>query len=268
MRICLMLESPVLHPYFPMRDPYQARVADTPERMLELLRAAPPWWVVLLAPGEGCPPALVRELVARAGMVPVLAAVELGGGRGEMLAELWEAGISDVVDLRPPPTPDALADELRAVHARPFKARLEAGLSPRVSMHGLTLLRAAAEVVAGGGNAAGLAARVGARERTLLAWCTREHLPAPKRLLVWLRMALAAALLEQPGRSINSAARGAGYAGDHSLRRVLHNELGAAFASAPRSVTFVHVLERFNAELRDLREAAREGRQGRAAVQV
>jgi AraC-like DNA-binding protein len=268
MRICLMLESPVLRPYLPMTGPYQARVAGTPEQMLELLRAAPPWWVVLLAPGEGCPPALVRELVARAGMVPVLAAVELGGGRGEMLAELWEAGISDVVDLRPPPTPDALADELRAVHARPFKARLEAGLSPRVSMHGLTLLRAAAEVVAGGGNAAGLAARVGARERTLLAWCTREHLPAPKRLLVWLRMALAAALLEQPGRSISSAARGAGYAGDHSLRRVLHNELGAAFASAPRSVTFVHVLERFNAELRDLREAAREGRQGRAAVQV
>ncbi|HEU4561755.1 MAG TPA: hypothetical protein VFS20_28275, partial [Longimicrobium sp.] len=118
------------------------------------------------------------------------------------------------------------------------------------------------------GEAAGLAARVVARDRTLLDWCTREQLPPPKRLLVWLRIALAAALLEEPGRSINSAARGAGYAGEHSLRRVLRNELGRAYASAPRAATFAHILERFNAELRDLREAAREAGRGRTAVQV
>lgn len=259
-RACLTLWSPVLRPYFPLPEPWQARVADTPGALLEMLRAPAPRWVALVVPGEECPPSFVRELVAKAGMVPVVAAMELDGGRAEMLAELWDAGISEVIDLRPPPTRERFVGELRAVHARPFKARLEAGLSPRVSMNALTLLRAAAEVVVDGGNAAALAARVSARDRTLLEWCTREHLPPPKRLLVWLRMALAAALLEEPGHSINSAARGAGYAGDHSLRRVLRNELGVACASDPRIVTFAHVLERFNAELRDLREAAREGR--------
>jgi AraC-like DNA-binding protein len=263
-----MLWSPVLRPYYPLPAPYQACVANTPEELLELLRAPEPRWVALVAPGDDCPPSFVRELVAQAGVVPVVAAMELSGETAEMLSELWEAGISEVIDLRPPPTPAQLVGELRAVHARPFKARLEAELSPRVSMNAQTLLRAAAEVVADGGNAAGVAARVGARERTLLDWCTREHLPPPKRLLVWLRMALAAALLEEPGRSIDSAARGAGYAGDHSLRRVLRNELGPAYFSAPRTATFAHVLERFNAELRGLREAAREAGRGRTAAQA
>lgn len=264
-RACLMLWSPVLRPYYPLPAFYQARVANTPEELLDLLRAPSPRWVALVAPGDGCPPSFVRELVSKAGVVPVVAAMRLSGETAEMLAELWEAGISEVIDLHPPPAPAQLVDELRAVHARPFKARIEAALSPRVSMNALTLLRAAAEVVVDGGNAARMAGRVGARERTLLDWCTREHLPPPKRLLVWLRMALAAALLEEPGRSIDSAAHGAGYAGEHSLRRVLRNELGTAHSSAPRTAAFTYVLDRFNAELRDLREAAREGRRGQAA---
>lgn len=73
---------------------------------------------------------------------------------------------------------------------------------------------------------------------------------------MWLRLALAAALMEAPGRSIVSAARGAGYSSDHSLRRALGEELGPAYGSTPRSLTFAHVMERFNGELRGLREAA------------
>ncbi|HET7461353.1 MAG TPA: helix-turn-helix domain-containing protein [Longimicrobium sp.] len=239
-------------------------VVDTPAQLHDLLRTALPNAAVLVA-GEEWPVAVVKELVARAGVVPVIAAVELTGDRAGLLAELWDAGISEVVDLRPKPTAERLMAGLRAAHARPLKLRIEAGLSRRVSMDALTLVRAAAEVVVDGGNSAGLAARVGARERTLLDWCTRESLPAPKRLLMWLRMALGAALLEQPGRSITSAARGAGYANDHSLRRALAGELGADAGAAPRAITVGRVLERFNAELRDLREAARQKRRGRAA---
>ncbi|HET7231679.1 MAG TPA: helix-turn-helix domain-containing protein [Longimicrobium sp.] len=233
--------------------------------MLEMLRDTGPNGVVLVAPGEDCAPAWVRELVARAGMVPVVAAVELTGARAALLAELWDAGISEVADLTPRRRPRALGEALRAAHARPFKLRLEAGLSPRVSVNALTLVRAAAELVVDGGTSAGLAARLGARERTVLNWCTREHLPAPKRLMVWLRLALATALLEHPGRSITAAALAAGYSGDHSLRRVLRTELGPAYGSAPRTATFAHVLGRLNAELRVLREAAREARRSRAA---
>jgi transcriptional regulator GlxA family with amidase domain len=132
-------------------------------------------------------------------------------------------------------------------------------------MNGLSLLRAAAEVVVDRGTSADLALRLGARERTVLNWCTREHLPPPKRVLLWLRIALVAALLEKPGRSINAAARAAGYSNENSLRRALRGELGPACASAPRTATFAHVLDRLNAELRDLREAAREARRGKAA---
>lgn len=265
MRRCLTLWSPVLRPLFPLPEPYWSRAVDTPAESMDLLRTAWPNGAVLVAPGDDCPPELVRELVGRAGVVPVIAAMELTGEKAGLLADLWEAGISEAVDLRPPVTPHRLVAALRSAHARPFKARLEAGLSPRMSLDALTLVRAAAEVVVNGGNAAALAERLGARDRTLLGWCTREHVPAPKRLLLWLRIALAAALLEQPGRSITLAARGAGYANDHSLRRVLRGELGPAAGTDPRGVTVAHVLERFNAELRGLREAAHEARRSRAA---
>lgn len=264
-RICLTHAAPVMRPFLPLPEPFEARVADSPARMLELLRDASPCWTVLVVPGDDCPPEMVRNAVERAALVPVVAAVELTAARADVLAALWDAGISGVIDLHPRPSPGEMVRELRSAHARPFKARIEAALSPRVSMNGLTLVRAAAEVVVDGGNSVALAARLGALDRTVLGWCTRETLPAPRRLLVWLRLALAAALLEQPGRSIASAARAAGYASDHSLRRVLRTELGARYGSAPRGATFAHVFERFNAELRDLREAAHEARRERAA---
>jgi len=50
------------------------------------------------------PTSVVRELVTWAGVVPVVAAVELTGERAGLLAELWDAGVSEVVDLRPAPT--------------------------------------------------------------------------------------------------------------------------------------------------------------------
>jgi hypothetical protein len=156
-RTCLVLSSPVLRPLLPLAEPFQTRVAETVEELMELLRDAPPSSVVLVAPGDDCPPARVGWVAAGAGVVPVVAAVELVAARAEIAAALWGAGISEMVDLRPAPAPEGLASQLAEVHARPFRARVEAALPPRLSIDALSLLRAAAGVVVAGGNAAELA---------------------------------------------------------------------------------------------------------------
>lgn len=87
-------------------------------------------------------------------------------------------------------------------------------------------------------------------------WCAREPLPPPRRLLAWLRLILALALLESPHRSVARAARGAGYSFDHSLRRAVRDMLGGD--APPRERTVSQALDAFASELRSLREQRRQ----------
>ncbi|HYJ79075.1 MAG TPA: helix-turn-helix domain-containing protein, partial [Longimicrobiaceae bacterium] len=179
---------------------------------------------------------------------------------------LLEWGVSELLDLELEATPEALLPRLRGAHARPLKRRVEKMLSQYVSAYAGTLVRAACEVAVDGGGAPELAGRFGVEPRTIAAWCRREALPAPRRLQAWLRVLLAATLLEEPERSVTNAARCAGYANDHALRRAMRDLAGSDPSTLPRDRLFAAAAERFNAELRDLRELVRERRRaGRAA---
>ena len=82
--------------------------------------------------------------------------------------------------------------------------------------------------VAAGELAQDLARRLKISRRTLLRWSERAGLPPPRRLLAWMRVLLACELLDDPGRSVSSVARIAGYASDGGLRRVMQNFLRAS----------------------------------------
>lgn len=110
--------------------------------------------------------------------------------------------------------------QLRRAHARPFKRRIEAGLSGLVSGRALLLLRSAVEVVVDRAGAAALAARLGVGERTAADWFRRSGLPFPGRVLAWLRVLLGVALMEEP-RAIQNVAHGAGYSNAHAFRRAV-----------------------------------------------
>jgi AraC-like DNA-binding protein len=234
-------------------SPYQVKLVGSAGKLRDLLGTASPSSIVLLPYDAGCSIEMVGEIVIAARLIPVVGAVPLTGAQARYVRELWRAGVSDVVDLEPSPGPELLAADLEQVHARRFKQRVEAELYGSLSQNALSLIRAVAEVAVDGGNSADLAKRVDARERTVLHWCMREGLLTPRRLLVWIRVALTVALLESPERSIVVAARDAGYSSDHPFRRVLRDLFGEEFGKSPRALTFGRVMEAFNSEIRSRR---------------
>ena len=260
MRTVYLLSSPAIRSFSTLPAPFEVRLVGSARKLRDLLSTASPSSVAVVPFDAGCPVECIREIVTTAHLVPVVGAVPLTGAQAEHVRQLWRAGVSDIVDLEPIPSPELLAADLELVHARRFKQRLESDILPHLSQNALTLVRAAAEVVVDGGNSTDLARRVNARERTVLHWCMRQGLPTPRRLLLWTRVSLAVALLETPERSIVVAARDAGYSSDHPFRRVLRELFGDEFGKSPRALAFGRVMESFNSELRSLR--VHRGRSG------
>jgi AraC-like DNA-binding protein len=265
-RPLLVLDVPALDFARELPPPYDVRPLAGWDALAESMAGAAPSALALVDPyagASGVSPHL-RELLARHPSVPVVAAVPpRPEGTGDVQA-LLEAGVSEIVDLGLERSVRTLWARLRAAHARPLKRRLEAEL-PCTSGAARHLLRAAAEVAVDGGGTAELARRFGAAPRAASAWCAREGLPAPRRLNAWMRVLLAAMLLEEPGRSVLGAARASGYATDHALRRALRTLVSADPATHPRDRLFAPAAARFNAELRACRERARERKKARRA---
>lgn len=247
-RAVLAPSSPRLDVIRELPPPYAIHHVDGWEDLRARLRTAPPSTFVLVdadAPGGGLDER-VRELVARFAMNPVVPVLELEPGRVDHLRELLRWGVSEVVNFPVETLPGAVAHRLAHAHARPLKRRLEA-LAPRtLSEDAMTLLYAAAEVAVDGGGAPELARRLGARPRTVAGWCAREGFPPPRRLQAWVRLLLAAALLEHPERTVIGAALACGYSTDHSLRRAMRELTGEL---PPRARAFETAADAFAAEL-------------------
>ena len=109
-----------------------------------------------------------------------------------------------------------------------MRALLEQVLPVETSGRGRVIIDAAADVVAMGEQGRDLAAALGLSRRTLLRWSERAGIPPPRRLLAWMRILLACAMLDDPGRSVLSVARSAGYSSDSGLRRITQKFLQAS----------------------------------------
>ncbi|HEX6747007.1 MAG TPA: helix-turn-helix domain-containing protein [Longimicrobium sp.] len=262
-RTVLITATPALRALARRTGEYQPRWFDGWDDLAGAMETAPPAVTVIAdaylgaQPGAGPSPRL-RELLEWRPSIPVIAALPLVPEHGPDAVALFAWGVSQVLDLLMEARPAVVQARLRDTRARPLKRRVEAILSQYASENARNLLRAASEVAVEGGGAPELARLFGADPRTVAAWCRREGLPAPRRLLAWTRVLLAAMLLREEGRSIVNSARGAGYATDHALRRAMRELVGGDPATISRGELFDRAAERFNAELRDLREDARE----------
>lgn len=262
-RLVLVTASPALRRFAELPDEYRARFVDGWDALAAALEGAAPSVTVLAdpflgrTPSQGPSPRL-RELMWRRPSTPLIAAMELREEWAEHAMALYEWGVSEVLDLLLETSPGAVWQRLRATRARPLKRRVEAVLSSYASEYARNLVRAACEAAVDGGGAPELAALFGVEPRTASAWCRREGLPPPRRLLAWMRVMLAATLLEEDGRSVVNVARAAGYATDHALRRAMRELAGGDPSTVARSGLFTQAAERFNADLRDCRERVRE----------
>jgi AraC-like DNA-binding protein len=223
------------------------------------LRVAPPSAVAVVDPflghDGGAPSPRLRDLLAELRSSLVLAAFPVSGKTVPHIDTLVRWGVADLVDMGREETPAALRHRLAVVQRRMVTRLLERAVPRATPGRTRALLTTAAETVAGGGGSAELAQALGTTERTVLRWCTRADLPHPRRLFAWLRMLLAAEMLDDPGRPLSAVARACGYSGDAALRNAVRGFLGAS-PTALRGSAFATASAAFSRELFELRESA------------
>jgi len=227
----------VMHPDAGFRDrvrracgnEYQFQNIVDWESLQSAVRESPPAALAMVDPyGDGALAPALHELLSEFPSTAVLAAMEVTPERHEDLRTLGRWGVVQVISLNHDDTPRAIAARLRAARGRPMRALLEQILPPEVSGRARAIIDTACDVVTAGEHGRDLAKSLYLSRRTLLRWCQRAGLPAPRRLLAWMRVLLACELLDDPGRTVLSVANACGYSSDSGLRRITQKFLVAS----------------------------------------
>jgi AraC-like DNA-binding protein len=240
-------------------DGERVRVVADWDALERALRVAPPGAVAVVDPcfgQEGGPPSpRLGEILEALRSAQVVAAFPVSGQTVPYVETLVRWGVADLIDMGREETPGALRHRLGMVHRRMVTRLLDRALPRATPSRTRALLAAAAEAAAAGGGSAELARALGTTERTVLRWCNRADLPHPRRLFAWMRMLLAAEMLDDPGRPLAAVARACGYSGDAALRNAVRSFLGASPTSL-RGSAFAAASTAFSRELFELRDAA------------
>lgn len=200
----------------------------------EAIRGASPVPLVVVDPymmpdgrgeAEGPSPEL-RSLLTDFPSTAVVAAMEVIPSRVDDVRQLGEWGIAQVISIDHDKTDFAIRERLCAARGRSLRTLLDEILPADTPVRTRALMQAAADVVAGGGRNRDLAFSLYVSGRTLARWCAHMGLPPPRQLLAWMRVLLAAELLDDPGRRVLDVAWVCGYSCDVGLRRTLHGFLG------------------------------------------
>jgi AraC-like DNA-binding protein len=192
----------------------------------------------------------LRTLMVDFPSVPVFAAVEVRRGVRDDILTLARWGITEFIAIGHDDTPVALRARFRMGVGRPLKVLLDGVLPAGLSGRAHAIVDAAAETVSTAGQAVDLAVALGTSRRTLQRWCIRARLPPPRRLLAWMRVLLAAELLDDPGRSVKSVAFTCGYSSDSGLRRVMHQFVRDSPSGMRRRGAFARAARVFASEVR------------------
>ena len=208
------------------------------EALHEAVRDSPPAALVVVDPYDGGPEAkrngksalspALRTLLTDYPSTAVLAALEVRPERFDDLRTLGKWGVVQVISLDHDDTAFSISQRLRGARGRPLRALLEEVLPPETSGRARAILEAASDVVTVGEHGRDLAGALHLSRRTLLRWCQRAGLPAPRRLLAWMRVLLACELLDDPGRTVLSVAHTCGYSSDSGLRRITQKFLDSS----------------------------------------
>jgi AraC-like DNA-binding protein len=251
----VLLGSPKLSFVRELRGRFRVREVADWAALATLLPSEHPTSVVVLDPygSADVPCRAFWDILEQFPSVAVVPAFEAHSERLDQMRGMMTAGVSEFLNLDREDTAPLVAARIRSAFARPFKRRIDAALSPHVGVEARTILTAAAEVAVRGGGPAELADAFGVRAKTLASWCAAHALPLPRRLLAWLRILLAAHLLEDCGRTRVSVAAACGYRTDRSLRRIIQRFVGHRSGEP----LFGAAVQAFNHELRQCREEMR-----------
>ncbi len=256
---------------------YQFQAVAGWDELLDAVRDSPPAALLVVDPYETpvggyrygsnglkrppLTPAL-RGLLGEYPSTAVLAAMEVTPDRFDDLRTLGRWGVVQVISLDHDDTPYAIAQRLRAARGRPLRALLEQVLPPETPGRARAIMEAATDVVTVGQHGSDLARSLHLSRRTLLRWCQRAGLPAPRRLLAWMRVLLACELLDDPGRTVLSVAHTCGYSSDSGLRRITQKFLDSSPTDLREQGAFARASEAFVEVLTESRKAKWSSREG------
>jgi AraC-like DNA-binding protein len=213
------------------------------------------------AAGAGPSPAL-RELLRALPLLPAVVAIAPSRRWLEDLRLLGAWGVEEILDLTSEATPAALRRRLAQAGGRPLRRLLRCGLSASTPPRARLILERAAEVAAEGGGPVHLARALSMHRDSLHRWCVADGLPPPRALFTWMRLLLAAEMLDHSPLPLTRVAIASGYASDGALRAALHRWVGAGTRELRRRGAFAMVSANFLARL----ERSGRDRAARAAA--
>jgi AraC-like DNA-binding protein len=227
-----------------------------------MTREAPPGAVIVdpyvEAQQQHGPPPALEAFLRDFFYVPVIAALETRTGFRDLLV-LARWGLSEVISLDQEILPEAVRQRLRAIEGWGLRSALRRSMPRDLPAPTASILFAAADVAVIEGNTTSLARTLGVSRRTITRWCERAALPPPRRLLAWMRLLFAAELLDDWTRKVYQIALASGYSSDNALRTALEAFLERTPKELRREGAFETVSACFWEELRQLRQAHRNG---------
>ncbi len=263
----------ILHSNRPFRDRlaraarrrFAFQVQEDWEALFQAMGQAPPAAVVLVDPymgrtnGKGPAPelyALLRSFPS----ATVVAALDTPPNRFRDIWTLGEWGVAEIIQTEEDTTEQALRRRLLSARGQPLRMLLSQELPFPLTGRARTILDAAVETVMVGGHPKDLARSLHFSPSTLLRWCQRSQLPTPRRLLLWMRVLFASALLDDPGHTVFSVGLACGYSGDQALRRAIRSVVPYTPSELRRKGAFSTVSQAFVEELSVLRNEMAERR--------
>lgn len=212
------------------RSAFNLSVVSGWSDLTERIRTAPASSIAIVDPVDrsGSRPQVAQELYALLNLYPsstLIPALETGPGSFDIVRRLGAAGAVQIICIDEDTAPVAIRRRIDGARGRPLRYLINESLDPATSSAARAILNASVEVVVDGGTGRDLAKDLFITTRTLLRWCRRAGLPAPRRLLLWIRLLLAAELLDDPGRSVSDVALACGYSSDGGLRNAFRSTL-------------------------------------------
>jgi AraC-like DNA-binding protein len=202
----------------------------------------------------------IREVAREFPLVAVVACLPLVGQSSDVLAALHSWGIAELLDLHRERTAAAVARRLAACESVWAERLFRRALPRTLSARGRALLETVAHVAASGGHVAELASELGIKSRSVSRWCEAAGVPEARRMFTWIRLLLAAEVLDKPGRTFENVARVTGFASAASLKSTTKVFTGLTPTELRERGAFEIVARLAQSEFRMARESARESR--------
>jgi AraC-like DNA-binding protein len=208
------------------------------------------------ADDDGKPSPALRSFLLDYSSTTVIAALKVHPQEFRNLHTIGAWGVADIIGLEHDATAEAIEQLLASLSGTPLRALLERFLPSNMPGRARSIVLMGADVVSVGGHADDLARALGVTRRTLLRWCDSAGLPPPRRLMTWMRLLLAAEMLDERGRTVASIGVACGYVSDVALRTALRMQLGKTPKELRREGAFATASHAFLDELRRARTHA------------